>query len=192
MGPRWGWEVKKGACHHREFIRPDEGAHPTGTFPPRYVYESLVGKIAEQSGALKVKWLIPFLYKESRNMVSVTDWVSGSWDSTSVPETWYIYWYIYLFTGFSSTLPFLWETESKLVLVQRNISLELTSLKGELCEKSWDEGKSAHPPSFLKKEETKGLVIWAQNFVSPWRADSKLTKRIGRADILLKQQGRKN
>ena len=165
MGLRWGWEVKKGACHHREFIRPDEGAHPTGTFPPRCVYESLVGKIAEQSGALKVKWLIPFLYKESRNMVRVTDWVSSklginlcSRNLLHLLVHLFIHWFLNIHIAFS-----LRDWVKACFGSKKEISLELTSLKGELCEKrGWK--KICPPSNLLEKGRNQGTSDLSTKF----------------------------
>ena len=42
--------------------------------------------------------------------------------------------------------------------------LKLTSLKGELCEKSQNERKSAHPPAFLKKGRNQGTSDLSTKF----------------------------
>lgn len=152
MGLRWGWEVKKGTCRHREFIKLDEGAHPTGTFPPRCVYESLNHKIAEQRGALKFKGLIPFLYKESRNMTSVTDWVSSKLGINLCSRN-LVHLLVHLFIHCFLNIHIAFSLRNWVKTCfgsKKEIPLELTSLKGELCEKSWNERKSAHPPAFLK------------------------------------------
>lgn len=166
MGLRWGWEVEKGACHHREFIRPWWGGPSHWDFPSKVrLWIISWYKIAEQSGALKVKWLIPFLYKESRNMVRVTDWVSSklginlcSRNLLHLLVHLFIHWFLNIHIAFS-----LRDWVKACFGSKKEISLELTSLKGELCEKrGW---KKICPPSkLLEKGRNEGTSDLSTKF----------------------------
>lgn len=62
IGLTWGQRME-GKLWSQGVEGTRRSGHPTGAFPQRCFPESFVCKTAEQSGTLKVSWIIPSLHK---------------------------------------------------------------------------------------------------------------------------------